>query len=240
MSLAFGFKAIFVFWGHSLQRRVWANPPRRCSWLSLITPTECQIFVRPFYTQNMNSWALIWRQRSFITHTQTCNSACTLSPIDTTTLPGSLLNSWLLHAGTTVVFLKFIMYTHWRASFLKMGLCTVSFNFQDTCPILLSAIHLDDLLLLSRTPWIFPACNTWSLIIPAVVPAYFASLKNCSSLSSTLMKFMFICIYSKVFSRTLFALQEIESETLYPSYLVNILPHLVNIPVHKIHQIVVW
>lgn len=57
------------------------------------------------------------------------------------------------------MFFKFIMYAYWRASFLKMGLCTVSFNFQDTCPVLLSAGLLDDLLLLNRTPWIFPAGN---------------------------------------------------------------------------------
>lgn len=53
------------------------------------------------------------------------------------------------------------------------------------------------------------------------------------------MKFTFICMYFEVFSRTSVALQEIQSETLSPSYFVNILHYLVNIAIHKILQIVV-
>lgn len=46
-------------------------------------------------------------------------------------------------------------------------------------------------------------------------------------------------MYCEVFSRTSVALQEIQSETLSPSYFVNILHYLVNIAIHKIPQIVV-
>lgn len=88
------------------------------------------------------------------------------------TLPGSLLKSQLLHVEIAGRLVKFIMYGHWRARSLKKGLCTVSFNFWDTSPFLLSS-SLITYCYYVELPGSFLQA-VLDLIISAVVVAYFA------------------------------------------------------------------